>query len=60
MQNSTQTNSVRIKCPECSNYMDATIQNSGGLAGKCYYCKSIIFSKQHSPKEKLIRIVKNF
>ena len=58
MKSFAQEKSVRMRCPECSNFIDATVKEGNGLAGECPYCKSIIFSKQHSPREKLIRIVK--
>ncbi|MGN1201345.1 MAG: hypothetical protein ACI4R8_03725 [Candidatus Caccovivens sp.] len=49
---------VRIKCPACHNYMDAVALNDGSTKGQCGVCKCVIFSKQHTPKEQLIRIIK--
>lgn len=48
----------RILCPECSNYIDGKLLESGAISGQCKVCKSIIVSKQCSPKEKRIKIIK--
>lgn len=47
----------KVKCPECFNYMILTAHNNG-YSGQCSVCRSVIFSKQHTPKEKLIKIIK--
>lgn len=48
----------RMKCPECLNYMIAHIHDNGGMSGTCPVCKARVYSRQHTPKERLIRIVK--
>lgn len=48
----------RMKCPDCLNYMTATVHSNGNISGRCPVCKSMIFSKEPSEKERLIRIVK--
>ena len=49
---------VRIICPECSNYINGKMQTNGSVAGQCPVCKSVVVSKQCTPKEKQIRIIK--
>jgi phage FluMu protein Com len=51
--------SVSIRCPECLNYMKAKVAKSGTYSGKCPVCKSSVFSKQYSERERHIRIVRN-
>lgn len=51
-----ETRSQRIKCPECLNYMNIKSHNNGAYSGECPVCKSVIFSKQQSPKKKIITI----
>ena len=51
-------NSVKMKCPECLNILNAIKHENGSISGKCPVCKIVFFSKQHSPKERLIRIIK--
>ena len=46
------------KCPNCLNVMIFTVHNNKCLSGRCPVCKSKIFSREHSSKERLIRIVK--
>lgn len=50
---------TRIKCPECSNYINAVSQPNGTITGKCPVCKSVVSCKQCSSKEKRIRIIKD-
>ena len=49
----------RIVCPECSNYILGMIQSNGAIAGKCNICKSVVSSKQCSPRETHIKIIKS-
>ena len=49
--------SVIMRCPNCHNKMSAKRHGNGAVSGTCPVCKSVIYSKQHTPKEKLIRIV---
>lgn len=48
----------RILCPECSNYINGIVNTNGSITGQCKICKSIIVTKQCSPKEKRIRVIK--
>ena len=57
-QNVTVKN-MTIRCPECLNYMKAKVAKSGTYSGKCPVCKSSVFSKQYSERERHIRIVRN-
>lgn len=50
----------RMKCYECLNYLTATVHENGGISGTCPVCKATFFAKEHSNKEKLIRIIKKF
>ena len=50
---------MTIRCPECLNYMKAKVAKSGTYSGKCPVCKSSVFSKQYSERERHIRIVRN-
>ena len=49
---------LKMKCPECLNFMVAKVHNNGYSSGKCPVCKAMVITKQHSSKEKLIRILK--
>lgn len=49
---------TRIKCPECSNYINCVIKHNGTITGKCSICKSVISCKQCSAKEKHITVIK--
>ena len=49
---------LNMRCPNCHNTMSAKRHESGAISGTCPVCKSAIYAKQHTPKEKLIRIVK--
>ena len=55
----SQQKKIRIRCVECLNYIDAILCVNGGIRANCPICKSIIFTKQHSDKEKHIRVIKN-
>ncbi len=48
----------RIKCLECLNYMNMDEQANGSAIGRCPICHSLIIFKQHSEKERRIRIVR--
>lgn len=48
---------VRIRCPQCLNYMDATSDGKETLKGCCPHCKSLVFEQRH-PRERIIRIRK--
>lgn len=50
---------VQIRCPECLNYMKVKAAKSGTYSGKCPVCQSSVYSKQHSAKERHIKIVRN-
>ena len=50
---------VTIKCPECLNSMKVKAAARGNYSGKCPVCQSLVFSKQHSEKERHIKIVRN-
>ena len=56
-ENSLQKKS-RILCPECSNYIDGKLLGNGAIAAQCKFCKCVIVSKQCSPKEKRIKVIK--
>ncbi len=49
---------TRFRCPECSNYINGTIQANGNVTGTCKVCKSVISFKQCTTKEKRIRVIK--
>lgn len=57
IMSSIQTKTKNIRCPNCTNKMIANEHTNGALSGKCNVCKAIIYSKQHSSKERLIRII---
>ena len=57
--NKSSSKKVRIRCPECTNFMQGTVSANGSVTGQCPTCKSVIVSKQHSLKERHIRIIKN-
>ena len=58
MVNSSSTKTIKMRCPECLNFMIADICENGAIKGICPVCKSSVFSKQHSVRERRIRIVK--
>lgn len=49
----------KIKCPECLNFIIAEVRENKDMYALCPSCNSTIIAKQHSDKEKLIRIVKH-
>lgn len=49
---------VRMRCPDCLNYMTAKVVSEGAVSGICPVCKSLVYSKQHSNKVKYIKIIK--
>ena len=55
---STQQKKTRVRCPNCLNYMSVSAQPNGSYSGICPVCKAKIFSKEYSPKERHIKIVK--
>lgn len=59
LEKSNSNNLIRTRCPECSNYLMATMKANGGVSGNCPICKSTFYSKQHSVNERLIRIIKH-
>lgn len=50
---------LKMKCPECLNYIIADIRENNDLYAYCPLCHATIIEKQHSDKEKLIRILKH-
>ena len=58
MSNSNSNKKVRMRCIECSNYISATVHPNGGMSAKCPVCKAVMYSKQHSVNERLIRIIR--
>lgn len=59
MVNSSLAKTIKMRCPECLNFMIADICENGAVKGNCPVCKSSVFSKQHSVRERRIRIVKH-
>ena len=55
---SRQQKTIRVRCPDCLNYMTVKTQPNGSYSGTCPVCKAKIFSKEYSPKERHIKIVK--
>lgn len=51
---------TRFRCPECSNFINGTIQKNGNIVGQCPVCKSVISCKQCSSKEKHIKIINKY
>lgn len=49
---------MKIRCPQCLNYMIVTLHNEGSFSGNCKACKSRIFSKQHTRDIRHIKIVR--
>lgn len=47
-----------MRCPECLNYMTYTVNEKGCLCGTCTVCHSRVSTKQHSSKERLIRVIR--
>ena len=52
------TKETTIRCPECLNYMKVKRAENGSYSGKCPVCKASVFSKNHSDRERHIKIVK--
>ena len=50
---------VRMRCPDCLNYISAKVVSEGAVSGICPVCKSLVYSKQHSNKVKYIKIIKH-
>ncbi len=48
-----------MKCPQCSNYVEITPHPKGGVSGNCPICNVTFYSKEHSPRERLIKIIKH-
>ncbi len=48
-----------IRCPQCSNYVNIEQKKNGALCGNCHICKITFYIKQHSEKERLIRIIQH-
>ena len=49
----------KMKCPQCFNYVEVIPHKNGGVSGNCPICKVTFYSKEHSPKERLIKIIKH-
>lgn len=47
----------KIRCPQCSNYVDITTFEDGGYGGNCKVCKVTFYCKKKSPKERVIHII---
>lgn len=47
-----------IKRPQCLNYMKVSNCNNGAYKGICSVCKSIIFCREHSENETLLKIIR--
>lgn len=58
MEKSNVVKTLKMKCHNCLNIMVYNVHDNDCLSGQCPVCKAKIFSRQHSPKERLIRIVK--
>jgi len=48
----------RTKCLCCGNYMTMNLHNNNCESGVCHICKTIIYSKQKTAKEKIIKLKK--
>ena len=57
MENSSKK--VRKKCPICMNYLQVITLKNDTYKGNCPVCKAVVFSKEHSPKETHIKIIRN-
>ncbi|MGN0961382.1 MAG: hypothetical protein ACI4PF_04195 [Christensenellales bacterium] len=49
----------RAKCLQCGNYMTIYINDNGSESGKCPSCKAVIYSRQRTLNEKIIKITTN-
>ena len=47
---------LKMKCPECLNYVIACVYTSGAISGNCKVCKHTFIQTRNSI-EKLIRIL---
>lgn len=56
--NSNKKKIVRIRCPECSNYLAANSNEKNVVSGQCSICKAVVFRRKHSPRETLIKVIK--
>ena len=59
MQDKKTNNTIKMKCYECLNFLIAYVHENGGISGTCPVCKATFFAKEHSKKEKLIRIIRH-
>lgn len=50
--------SHKIRCPECSNYVNIHKKENGAYMGQCPICNVVISTKQLSKEEKVIKIRK--
>lgn len=57
MEKSNSSNKVRMRCPDCENYMKVIVHKNGAMTAKCNVCKAVVYSKQHSVNERLIRVI---
>ena len=58
LNEATEKSQTKVRCPECLNFMLVKIAKAGNFAGRCTFCKSTVYSKQHSNRERHIRIVR--
>lgn len=56
MMESTKSDKVKIRCPECAKYIYGLTKKDGAIACTCPHCKVIVYSKEHKGKDKLIKI----
>lgn len=42
----------KMRCPQCSNYVEVTKYPKGGIYGNCPVCNVTFYSKEHPPKER--------
>ena len=48
----------KIKCPRCLNYMILNVCNNGAYKCTCKVCKTVVYSKEHNPKETYVKIIR--
>ena len=48
-----------IRCPNCFNFMNVKTYKNGAYKGICPVCKTVVYSREHSQKETLMRIIKH-
>ena len=50
---------MRVRCPECLNYMTVEGTKPGTYKGVCPVCKACVFSRQHNQRERYLKIVRH-